>query len=224
MPVQPDIIYLDNHLMVVNKPAGLLVQGDRTGDATLLDICKAFLKEKFDKPGNVFLGPVHRLDRPASGVIVLARTSKAASRLVEQFKAREVGKTYRALVKGRVEASGLFEDYISRKRNTSHISDSSKGQYAQLHFKRLAANERYSYVEIELGTGRHHQIRVQFARRGHPVVGDFRYGSREIFHEKAIALHAYSISFTHPTKKTLLEFSAEPAAFWAEFLAKESLL
>ena len=132
-----NILFLDNHLLVVRKPAGLLIQGDKSGDVTLLELCKDFLKHEFDKPGNVFLGLVHRLDRPVSGVVVFARTSKAAARLAEQFRQRETKKTYRALLQGKVEENGVLEDYISRNRITSHLTTPDKGQYAKLIFKCL---------------------------------------------------------------------------------------
>lgn len=209
-----DIIFMDNHLLVLRKPAGLLVQGDDTGDPTLLEYGKQYLKEKFNKPGNVFLGLVHRIDRPVSGVIVFARTSKAAGRLVKQFSTREVSKKYWALVQGKVPESGWMEDKILRHGPTSHISKSRDGQKAELFYRRMAWKEDTSWVEIDLHTGRHHQIRVQFASRGHAVIGDFRYGSKRKFPERALALHAREITFTHPVKKEPLTFTAGPPSYW----------
>ena len=216
-----NILFCDNHLLVVRKPAGLLIQGDKSGDATLLELCKEFLKHEFDKPGNVFLGLVHRLDRPVSGVVVFARTSKAASRLGEQFRNCETKKIYCALLQGKVEESGVLEDYISRNRITSHLTTQDKGQYAKLFFKRLYFSNNISFVEIELATGRHHQIRVQFGRRGFPILGDFRYGSKIQFGDKNIALHAQELSFFHPVTKEQMNFEARPDDYWNEYIKIE---
>ena len=197
----------------------MLVQGDRTGDTSLLDIARGYIKEKFAKPGNVYLGLVHRLDRPVSGVIVLARTSKSAARLSEQFRSRNVRKIYWAIVQGNVSKSGTLEDRIVRKSATSHISKSKDGQQALLTYQRLDYNKGFSWVEIELGTGRHHQIRVQFSSRGYPIVGDWRYGSEVTFGQKALALHARSLTITHPTKHEMMIFSAEPESAWQDYFS-----
>ncbi|MBT5875275.1 MAG: RluA family pseudouridine synthase [Candidatus Latescibacteria bacterium] len=210
----PDIIHMDNHVMVVRKPAGILVQGDKTGDETLLDQCRLYLKERFNKPGNVFLGLVHRIDRPVSGVMVFARTSKAAGRLVTQFRTREVEKKYWALVQGKVQESALLVDRISRHGPTSHIARNSEGQNAELFYRRLRWQDGISWVEIDLHTGRHHQIRVQFSQRGHAVIGDFRYGSKHKFPERSLALHARKITFEHPVLKEPMTFTAEPEEYW----------
>ncbi len=212
----PDVLYVDNHLLVVNKPSGILVQGDRTGDRSLLEEAKDYVKVVFDKPGNVFLGLVHRLDRPTSGVIVFARTSKAASRLSDQFRKREVKKTYWALVEGELPANGRLEDRLVRNGPTSRVSDGVEGQKAELDFRRLKFEEDVSWVEVSLESGRHHQVRVQFAHRGHPVIGDFRYGSSVSFPNKALALHARTLVLSHPTRKEEMRFEAEPEKFWPE--------
>jgi 23S rRNA pseudouridine1911/1915/1917 synthase len=210
----PDVLYVDNHLLVVNKPSGTLVQGDRTGDRSLLEESKDYVKVAFDKPGNVFLGLVHRLDRPTSGVIVFARTSKAASRLSDQFRRREIKKTYWALVEGKVPPHGRLEDWLIRDGQTSKVSNGTEGQKAALEFKRLTFDQGISWLEVDLESGRHHQVRVQFSHRGHPVIGDLRYGSRVSFPNKAIALHARSLVLTHPTRKEEMRFEAEPEDFW----------
>lgn len=210
-----NIIYEDNHLLVANKPAGMLVQGDITGDESLLEITKKYIKEKYNKPGNVFLGLVHRLDRPASGVIVLARTSKAASRLSKQFREKTIEKYYVALVEGKIPKSGILKDKISRNGANSKINNN--GKQAELKYKLLKYKNNVSKVEIKLITGRHHQIRVQFAERGNPILGDFRYGSKIKFGKKALALHSYSLSLAHPTTKENMTFEFEPDDYWENY-------
>ncbi len=210
------ILYEDNHLLVVCKPPGILIQGDKTGDITLLSIAKEYLKERCQKPGNVYLGLVHRLDRPASGVVVFARTTKAAGRLMKQFQQRQTRKIYRCLVTGRVPESGTWLDRIERRAVNSFIV---KGEAnAELSFRRLDYKNAVSMVEVDLLTGKHHQIRVQFAHRGFPVIGDFRYGSKIKFPKRAIALHARSLSIIHPTLKEEMTFSCEPEGCWDDFL------
>ena len=208
------ILYTDNHLLVVRKPAGLLVQGDRTGDTSLLDCAREYIKDQFNKPGNVYLGLVHRLDRPTSGVVVFALTSKAAKRLSDQFRERNVRKIYWALVQGETPTEGTLVDRIRRHGPKSHLSKGTDGQHAELSFRRLRYRKGVSWVEIELATGRHHQIRVQFAHRGHPVIGDFRYGSKIKFGQRALALHARSLTISHPTRKEEMTFVAGLEPFW----------
>jgi RluA family pseudouridine synthase len=208
------ILYTDNHLLVVRKPAGLLVQGDRTGDTSLLDCARQYIKDQFNKPGNVYLGLVHRLDRPTSGVVVFALTSKAAKRLSEQFREGNVRKIYWALVQGKTPTEGTLVDRIRRHGPKSHLSKGTDGQHAELSFRRLRYHKGVSWIEIELATGRHHQIRVQFAHRGHPVIGDFRYGSKIKFGQRALALHARSLTISHPTRKEEMTFVAGLEPFW----------
>ena len=215
------ILYDDNHLLVVNKPAGQLVQGDQTGRVTLLEEARSWLKEKYDKPGNVFLGLVHRLDRTASGVVVLARTSKAAARLSEEIRSHRPRKVYWALVAGEVPLNGRFVDRLERHEYTSHVVDAPGGKEASLRYNRLYYAEGVSLVEISLETGRHHQIRVQFAHRGFPILGDRRYGSLRPFASNAIALHARQIVIRHPTQDKELSFVAEPGEGWPENRGKE---
>jgi len=210
----PEPIYLDNHLLVVSKPAGLLVQKDNTGDPSLYDLAAAYLKSSFQKPGNVFLGIVHRLDRPVSGVMVLARTSKAASRLSDEFRRKQVEKRYWALVEGTPPSEGRLVDWIQRKDVTSFVSDPSSGQKAELSFRVIRQFDTTALLEIKLDTGRHHQIRVQLAHIGFPIIGDFRYGSRISFPRKAIALHARSIKIKHPVRNETVCFSAPLDHLW----------
>ena len=217
-----DVIYEDNHLLVLRKPAGVLVQGDRTGDISLLAMAKEYIKEKYQKPGEVYLGLVHRLDRPVSGVVVLARTSKAASRLSEQFKKREIRKIYWALVEGKVPETGIFHDQVRRGGHRSRVlEDTEEGQSARLNYRLCKYTGGISWVEIDLGTGRHHQIRAQFAHRGFPLLGDFRYGSHIKFPERSIALLARSITVSHPISHEEMTFTAEPEDYWQpQFRAK----
>jgi RluA family pseudouridine synthase len=217
------VLYIDNHLLAVCKPAGMLTQGDRTGDISLLELCRTYVKQQFNKPGNVFLGLVHRLDRPVSGVVVLARTSKAAARLSAQFRARQVEKTYWALVEGKTPAEGSLVDRIGRRGATSHIAQETPGVLAELHFTRLGYRQGISWVEINLGTGRHHQIRVQFAHYGYPIVGDLRYGATQPFTRHALALHARALSLRHPTRSQVLTFIAEPESHWPPHFRSPSL-
>lgn len=214
---QLDVVYLDNHLLAVRKPAGILVQGDRTGDKTLYDISRTYLKEKFNKPGNVFLGIVHRLDRPVSGIVIFARTSKSAARLSEQIRRKRVKKIYWALVQGKIIKEDKLTDNIARSRTKSYIEQSNLGKRAELNFKRLAYHDGISFVEVELLTGRHHQIRVQFSSRHHPVLGDVRYGATQNFYQKQLALHARSFSLVHPVKNKYMTFTAKVDTAWNRY-------
>ena len=210
------IIYLDNHLLVVNKPAGMLTQGDATGDLDLHSYAKQFLKERFNKPGKVFLGLVHRLDRPVSGVMVFARTSKAASRLTRQFKVRSVEKRYLALVEGRLTGKATLVDYVWKDhRRVRVVSESHPhAMRAELTYRSLAVDQHLSLVEIQLATGRPHQIRVQLARLGHAILGDFKYGSSRKMDGRNLALHSYALSVDHPTKGMRLRWEQPPPDSW----------
>jgi 23S rRNA pseudouridine1911/1915/1917 synthase len=214
------VIYEDNHLLVVNKPPGLLVQGDQTGRDTLLGEARAWLKEKYAKPGQVFLGLVHRLDRMASGVVVLARTSKAAARLSEELRGHRPRKLYWALVAGEVPLSGRWSDRIERDAFNSRLVAAPAGKEARLSYRRLMYEREVSLVEIALETGRHHQIRVQFAERGFPILGDRRYGSQHFFADDAIALHAREMVIRHPTLREEMHFVAEPPAVWQNWVSR----
>jgi RluA family pseudouridine synthase len=220
--VGPAVLYLDNHLLVVDKPPGMLAQADATGDLDLVTWAKGFLKHEFDKPGNVFVGLVHRLDRPVGGVTVLARTSKAASRLSDQFRRRTVQKTYLALVEGRAEGGGERVDWLrkthSRERGT-RVSvtppEASGAKRAVLRWTPRTVLGRRTLVEVRPETGRPHQIRVQLAAMGHPIVGDLRYGSDGALGEGAgIALHAIRLEIDHPTQRDRRRFESLPPSVW----------
>ena len=229
-PPQPDdapleVVTLDNHLLVVSKPAGMLVQGDQTGDADLVTLAKAYLKRRFDKPGNVFVGLVHRLDRPTSGVVCLARTSKAASRLSDQFRRRAVGKRYLAVVDGRLSGAGRREDgLLSDGSSMAAVAlDAPGAKRAALRWRALAHRAGRTLLDIDLETGRKHQIRVQLAALGTPVVGDFRYGdpAEPFAGGRGIALHAYALTLEHPTRRGRMTFTAPPPPAWAGFFDTE---
>lgn len=209
---ESDILYEDNHLLVVNKPAGVLSMGDTTGDVTIAEMAAHYLKHKYNKPGNVFVGVVHRLDRPVSGVLVLARTSKAASRLSEQFRTNAVKKRYVAIVEGvpkRPEAT--LTDFLLKDTQTNTVrvvsANETKGKKCVLSYKVQQKIQQRTVLEVFPETGRSHQIRVQLANLGHPIVGDTRYGSNAKTGGR-ISLHALEIQITHPTQKTALQFEA----------------
>jgi 23S rRNA pseudouridine1911/1915/1917 synthase len=196
------ILYEDNHLLALYKPAGLLVQGDQTGAASFLDLAKAWLKERYHKKGEAFLGLVHRLDRPVAGVILFCRTSKAAGRVSEQFRSGKIGKYYLAIVAGNpAKNSGRLTDYLERHRNRSSRiapAPSPASQEARLSYQVLAGTASLSLVEIHLETGRHHQIRVQMSHLGHPILGDLRYGAGTPLAQRQIALVASRLTLYHP--------------------------
>ncbi len=219
--MEPEVLYLDNHLLVINKQAGVPVQADQTGDQDLLTLARLFLKEKFDKPGNVFLGLVHRLDRPVSGVLVFARTSKAASRLSEQFRKRTPTKRYLALVEGLCSGEGTCIDYLVKEKRQVRVVDRQYpgAQEAILTFRVLDSRHGMSLLEVQLETGRSHQIRVQLAHRGMPIIGDFRYGTKVPFDGRNLALHCYSLQVLHPTRGDLMEWTAMPPATWGSRFA-----
>ena len=201
------IFYEDNHIIVVEKKANILSQADSTKDIDMLTIIKKYIKEKYNKPGNVYLGLVHRLDRPVGGIMVFAKTSKAASRLSEEVRNHTLKKTYLAVVHGILEKSdGVFSDYLKKISNGNTIvTTKNDGKYSELHYKVLSYNkkDKQTLVEINLITGRHHQIRVQFASRGYPLCGDQRYGKEDI---TQIALYAYKLEFIHPVTKENMIF------------------
>lgn len=216
------ILYEDNHLIAVNKAVGDLVQGDQTGDLTLPDRLKAYLKEKYHKPGQVFLGVIHRLDRPTTGVVLFARTSKGLERMNTAFKNRTTSKTYWALVEGRLEQGRTLVHYLKKnpKNNkaivfTRHEPESKE---ARLHFDVLHVGDRYTLLEVHLETGRHHQIRAQLSAIGHPIKGDVKYGARRAERDKSICLHAKSLCFTHPTTGAQITLDAPEPDSFAPFL------
>ena len=206
------VIYEDNHILVVNKAAGLLVQGDQTGDESLVDIAKRYIKDKYQKPGNVFLGLVHRLDRPTTGVIVLARTSKALTRLNKQFKDRLTKKVYRAVVSGSPEPKARLEHFLrknsSQNKSFHYPKNTLNTKHAILRYRYIEQLRSYHVLEIELETGRHHQIRAQLAAVGLHIKGDLKYGAKRPNQNGSIHLHAQSLALAHPTTKEEMKFIA----------------
>jgi 23S rRNA pseudouridine1911/1915/1917 synthase len=217
-------IYEDNHLLIVNKPAGTLVQGDRTGDTTILEALKVYLAEKYHKPGKVFLGIVHRLDRPVSGVLLLARTSKALSRLNQQFKSRQVEKTYWAVVDRLPQPqSGVLIHWIRKDvlKNRVRVYDqcSPETKEAELSYRVMAESGQKYLLEVKPVTGRPHQIRAQLSRINCPIMGDLKYGSKKANQDGNISLHAFSLRIEHPVKKEVMEVQCLPPPLppWSSF-------
>jgi len=208
-----NILYEDNHIIAVNKHCGELVQGDSTGDTTLSDKVKKYLAHKYNKPGDVFLGVVHRLDRPVSGVILFARTSKALARLNRMFRDKEITKKYIAVVRNRPPSEeGELMHYLKKneKQNKSYAYDREvKGsKEALLSYRLLSRTDRYYVLEVDLHTGRHHQIRCQMAAAGCPLKGDLKYGFPRSNNDGSISLHAWKLTFVHPVKKEKMEITA----------------
>lgn len=207
-----NIIYEDNHLLVVEKPVNIPVQADDSNDPDLLTMLKDYLKEKYDKPGNVYLGLVHRLDRPVGGVMVFAKTSKAASRLSKVVAERKLQKTYLAIVEGNnIKKKDTLEDYLIKnsKTNTVTVTSQDKGKHASLDYELLNTRDNLNLVKVNLHTGRSHQIRVQFSSRNMPLWGDQRYNKNAKIHQQ-IALWSHILSFPHPITKEVLTFTSEP--------------
>jgi 23S rRNA pseudouridine1911/1915/1917 synthase len=199
-----EVLYEDNHIIAINKKSGDIVQGDKTGDAPLSDFVKAYIKKKYNKPGEVFLGTIHRLDRPTSGVVLYARTSKALTRMNEQFREKQVQKTYWAVVDNApANDSGTLENYLlkNQKQNKSYVTKSEDGKHAVLDFKLLKKLDNFFHLEIKPKTGRHHQIRVQLAHIGCIIKGDLKYGAKRSNKDASIHLLAQKLEFLHPVKK-----------------------
>lgn len=203
------VIYEDNHLLVVEKPQNVLVQADNTNDLDLLTSLKKYIKEKYNKPGEVYLGLVHRLDRPVGGVMVFARTSKAASRLSNMIRMHEFEKNYLAIVEGKVPDEGVFEDYLLKLENENKTIVDKNGKYSKLSYKLLSYKDGLSLVKIKLDTGRSHQIRVQFSSRGYALWGDQKYNSKAKVGEQ-IALWSYELKFKHPVRDEIMDFKCNP--------------
>lgn len=225
-----EVVYEDNHIIVVNKASSEIVQGDKTGDKPLSETVKEYLKQKYAKPGNVFLGVVHRLDRPVSGLVVFARTSKALSRLNEMFRTKDVHKTYWAIVKERPpKDEGELVHWLVRneKQNKSYAYDREvpDSKQAILDYRVIGASERYFLLEVDLKTGRHHQIRCQLAKMGSPIKGDLKYGAQRSNPDGSICLHARRIRFVHPVSKVeiLLEAPVPDTALWKSFKCLDNL-
>lgn len=225
------VFYEDNHLIVVNKLPSEIIQGDKTGDQTLGELVKLYLKEKYNKPGDVFLGTVHRIDRPVSGLIIFARTSKALKRMNELIKKREIKKTYWAIVKkAPPENSDTLIHYLRRdqSKNKSYAYDKvvDNSKEARLSYLVLAKSEGYFLLHVNLQTGRHHQIRVQLAKIGCPIKGDLKYGFPRSNDDASVSLHARSISFLHPVKNEMISLVADPPddVLWNYFVMEASRL
>lgn len=219
-----NVIYEDNHLLVVEKTVNIPVQEDRSGDLDLLRIAKNYLIEKYNKPGDAYLGLVHRLDRPVSGVMVFAKTSKAASRLSNQLRLHQIERTYLAVVAGKLSnKSGKMVDYLikDRQTNTSRVTHKNErgAKKAILHYEVLAERDDMSLIKVHLETGRSHQIRVQLSDAGHPIIGDQKYGEAVSKPGTQISLWAFELALKHPTKKDDMHFnSTPPSTFpWNEF-------
>lgn len=207
------VLYEDNHIIIVNKAPGEIVQGDKTGDRPLSEMVKEYLKEKYNKPGNVFCGVTHRLDRPTSGAVVFAKTSKALSRLNDMFREGEVDKTYWAIVKDRpLKEEDQLTHYLVKNEKTNksnaYTTEKPHTKKAVLHYRLIAASQNYYLLEIDLETGRHHQIRVQLAKIGCPIRGDLKYGAARSNPDGSISLHARTISFIHPVSKEKIMVTA----------------
>ena len=207
------VLYEDNHIIAVNKSSSEIVQGDKTGDQPLSETIKLYLKEKYNKPGDVFLGVVHRLDLPVSGVVLFAKTSKALTRLNEMFRTQEIKKTYWAIVKEKPEQpEGRLEHYLTRneKQNKSMAYDKprSDAKKAALSYRMIAQSDTYYLLEVQLETGRHHQIRCQLAKMGCPIKGDLKYGFPRSNPNGGISLHARSVEFIHPVSKEFIQLTA----------------
>lgn len=226
-----DILYEDNHLLIYNKKPSQIVQGDKTGDRPLCDLLKDYIKERDAKPGKVFLGVVHRIDRPVSGAVIFAKTSKALSRLNEMLKKGEIHKTYWAVVKNRPpEISGHLVHYLKRneEKNKSFAYDKEipASKKAELKYTLLCESDRYFLLEVNLLTGRHHQIRAQLSKIGCPIKGDLKYGSDRSNSDGSIHLHSRKIELMHPVKKEPLIVIASPPdeRLWNCFVENQKLV
>ncbi len=209
----PEILFEDNHLLIVNKRPGDIVQGDKTGDLPLTDILKLYIKNKYNKPGDVFLGLVHRLDRPVSGAVIFARTSKSLTRLTMMVKDREITKTYWAIVEKVPDpVDGTLISFLkkneSQNKSFSVKEGTSGSKRAELNYKLLASGKTYHLIEVNLITGRHHQIRAQLSGIGCPIKGDLKYGARRSNSDGSISLHARYLEFVHPVSKEYVKISA----------------
>ena len=206
------IIYEDNHLIAVTKRSGEIVQGDKTGDKPLSEEIKSYLKTKYKKPGNVFLGTIHRLDRPTSGIVLFAKTSKSLSRMNELFKNKKVQKTYYAITEDMPnKAKGVIISLLKKnqKQNKSYITKLDDGKKSELEYELIEKLQNYFLIKVKPKTGRHHQIRVQLSSIGCKIKGDVKYGAKRANKDKSICLHSYSISFVHPVKNELINLKCD---------------
>lgn len=218
-----NVLYEDNHLIAVEKPAGMLVQGDKTGDICLLDVVKKYLKEKYNKPGNVFLGLLHRLDRPVGGIVLFAKTSKGASRLSARFRERSVEKYYYAVVVGKTrEANGTIVSFLKKDEEKNIVDVYQKeifgAKMAELSWEVVEMGKKNSLLKIKLGTGRSHQIRAQLSSIGYPILGDIKYGAKEPLTDGSIALHAAGLTFRLATSDEVKTLKIPWPKSWEEYL------
>lgn len=210
-----DILFEDNHLIIINKRCGVLVQGDKTGDIPLLEIVKKYLKNKYDKKGNVFLGLVNRIDRPTSGIVIFAKTSKALSRMNEKLKNRQIRKLYWLFISNKFKSNeGKLEGWFKKNKKINKSFYSSKelnnSKHGLLNYRKIEILKKYSKIEVDLITGRHHQIRCSFSEIGFPILGDLKYGSQRSNKDGGIYLHSRKVYFTHPVSKEEINIKAEP--------------
>lgn len=221
----PDIVYEDNHIIVADKPAGILTQGDYSGETSLLEMIREYVRVKYKKPGEAYIGLVHRLDRPVSGLMVFARTSKAAARLQKEFTSGRIKKFYLAVIENDTELEegwNRLENYMERERDITHIVPraSAKTEKGILYYHSLMENQKFSLILIKLDTGKKHQIRAQLSGIGKPVAGDKKYGSKNSTGD-SIMLHSAYLSFNHPTKNEALQFYSPPPALFSKFIKPE---
>lgn len=215
-----NIVYEDNHILLVEKPINVLSQKDQTNDESLVDIAKNYLKYKYNKPGNVYLGLIHRLDRPVGGLVLLAKTSKAAARLSADLQKKQIDRNYLAIVHGKTNSSFTLKNYLISKENFIRVTDDNlKGKLAILNAKAVSSNNMYSLLDINLETGRKHQIRVQLSNSNLPILNDMKYGIDSNLGQ--IALWAYKIKFIHPISKKTMVFYSKPKNKSFEIFSKE---
>ena len=223
---QLQVLFEDNHIIAVNKQSGDIAQGDKTGDSPLGDLVKAYIKKKYNKPGEVFLGTVHRLDRPTSGIVLFARTSKALTRLNKMFAEKQIQKTYWAVTeKAPKPLAGTLSNWLKKneKQNKSYVVKAGDGKHAELTYRYLANSDNFHLIEIKPATGRHHQIRVQLSNIGAIIKGDLKYGAKRSNKDGSIHLLARKIEFIHPVTKEKVEFTAPPPddAVWNYFVESQ---
>ena len=210
-----DILFEDNHLIIVNKKCGVLVQGDKTGDTPLLELVKKYIRDKYDKTGNIFLGLVNRIDRPVSGIVIFARTSKALSRMNDKLKNRQIRKLYWLFIskkfkfnEGKIE--GWFKKNKKINKSFFYKKEINNSKYGSLKFRIIEKLEKYLKIEVDLETGRHHQIRCSFSKIGFPILGDLKYGSKRSIKDGGIYLHAREVNFLHPVSNKEIIIKADP--------------
>jgi 23S rRNA pseudouridine1911/1915/1917 synthase len=221
---QPSVIFEDNHLLAINKPAGWLVQGDKTGDQTLIDWCKAWLKDKYNKPGEVFVGCIHRIDRPVSGVVIFAKTSKALERMNAMIAKGQIQKTYLAVTDQEVDPpKGNLQHYLAKDESKNRayvVRDPAQGKICKLDYQVIEINDQgYSLIRVTPHTGRPHQIRVQLATSGWPIIGDLKYGSTRFVTDQSLGLHCNAMAFVHPVTLEHCEIRVGPGdgEVWGRF-------